>query len=349
MERCAKSRGGSEDLLSLKNLNRSAPSQSQINNFKMKNKSFQHLLKIIPFVLLSTTLLAQDPVNATKNESGVMEWTLYNIVFIVGGIVIIGAFVALLNLFNKMIEVQKIRILEANGIVTTENVATIEQESWWSRMYERWTKAVPIKEEKDIMLDHDYDGIRELNNILPPWWVALFYVTIAMGVVYFAYYHVFDYGDSQKEEYEAAVAQAEKSVKAYLASRSDLVDESSVTVISDATQLAVGAAIYQTNCISCHGTAGEGNTIGPNLTDQYWLHGGNIKDVFKTIKYGVPEKGMISWKSQLRPADMQKVASYILSLQGTNPPNGKEAQGELYVPEEGENPNEEATGQMGMK
>jgi cytochrome c oxidase cbb3-type subunit 3 len=120
---------------------------------------------------------------------------------------------------------------------------------------------------------------------------------------------------------------AEESIKEYLSKQANLVDESNVEALLDDASLAAGKTVYEGKCAACHGMAGEGG-VGPNLTDEYWLHGGDIKSVFKTIKYGVPEKGMISWKSQLRPAEMHKTASYILTLVGTNPPNGKEPQGE---------------------
>ena len=80
----------------------------------------------------------------------------------------------------------------------------------------------------------------------------------------------------------------------------------------------------------CHGQKGEG-LVGPNFADEYWIHGGGIKNVFKVIKYGVPDKGMIAWQAQLKPADMQKVGSYILTLQGTNPPNPKAPQGTIWA------------------
>jgi cytochrome c oxidase cbb3-type subunit 3 len=124
------------------------------------------------------------------------------------------------------------------------------------------------------------------------------------------------------------------------------VNESNVEMLIDESELALGETIFTTKCTPCHGMAGEGNSIGPNLTDEYWLNGGGIKNVFKTIKYGVPEKGMISWKSQLRASDMHRVASYILSLQGTNPPNAKEPQGEIWT---GEKIAQGEDDQIGMK
>ena len=181
-------------------------------------------------------------------------------------------------------------------------------------------------------MHHEYDGIRELNNVLPPWWLWLFYGTIIWGVVYLVNVHILGVMPLQAEEYEQEMAQAKEDVAAYLAQFSNLVDESNVTVATDESTLASGESIYKQFCVACHGANGEGG-VGPNMTDAYWIHGGGIKNVFKTIKYGVPQKGMISWQSQLKPSEMQAVASYILTLQGTDPPNQKEPQGEIWKEE----------------
>jgi len=296
----------------------------------MKNKIILKLFACIPLLLFSLNTWANEDGITAKGEPGPMEWALTNIVFIIAGMAIVGAFLAIFNLFNKLLAIQKLRFMQEHGIVTQESFEAVEKESWWSRFYENMTKAIPIEKEKDAMLDHDYDGIKELDNVLPPWWVATFYVSIVYAFLHIGYWHFSDYGYSSAEEYNMNMEAAEKSVKAYLASRSDMVDETSVEMLADETQIAIGGAIFETKCTPCHGLKGEGNSIGPNLTDQYWIHGPDIKTIFKTIKYGVPEKGMISWKSQLRPGDIQKVSSYILSLQGTNPPNAKEPQGDLY-------------------
>ena len=183
-------------------------------------------------------------------------------------------------------------------------------------------------------MGHNYDGIRELDNNLPPWWKYGFYASIVFAVLYFGYYQMFSDWSSE-QEYVAAMQEHKEVRAAYLARQVDMVNEESVTLLSDAAGIAAGKTIFQANCVACHGADGGGNAIGPNLTDQYWIHGGDIKDLFRTIKYGVPEKGMISWQAQLRPTEMQRVASYILTFQGTNPPNAKEPQGELYVKPEG--------------
>jgi cytochrome c oxidase cbb3-type subunit 3 len=199
--------------------------------------------------------------------------------------------------------------------------------------------AVPVAREKEIDLGHEYDGIRELDNRLPPWWVGLFYVTLIWGFAYFVYYHVLDKGPLQEEEYAIEMALAEKEKEAYLSKAAEKVNETNVKALLSDADLSKGKQIYSTYCAACHGNAGEGG-VGPNLTDKYWLHGGGIKNIFKVIKYGVPAKGMISWQTQLKPSEIQQVASYILTLQGTNPPNAKEPQGQEYI----ENPSTEASG-----
>jgi len=196
------------------------------------------------------------------------------------------------------------------------------------------SEAVPVEQEGDVMLDHEYDGIRELDNKLPPWWLYMFYFTMVFGVFYIGYYH-FSSGPSQQEEYEAEMALAAEQKAAFLAQSANNVDENSVVLLTDASAIEKGKATYTSLCIACHGPSGGSmpGGVGPNLTDEYWINGGGIKNVFKTIKYGVPAKGMIAWESQLTPVQMQEVASYILSLQGSNPENAKEPQGDKWIEE----------------
>ncbi len=186
----------------------------------------------------------------------------------------------------------------------------------------------PLEKEKDILMEHDYDGIKELDNRIPPWFNYLFYGSILFGVIYMLDYHVLDTGKLPAQEYreemqEAAVQRAE------LIRVGALVNENNVTELTDAPALRDGKDIFKANCVPCHGDNAQG-IIGPNLTDQYWIHGGGMKDIFKTIKYGVPAKGMLTWEGKLNPREMQEVASYVLSLQGTNPPNAKPPQGEIW-------------------
>lgn len=211
--------------------------------------------------------------------------------------------------------------------------STETEDPWWKRMYKEATKAVPVAREKEILLDHNYDGIQELDNNLPPWWLAMFYITVIFGVAYYGYNHWTSYGISSSEAWAMEMQEAEEAIAAFRSGQAVAIDETNVTVLDDPAELALGEQLYNTNCAVCHLNTGAG-LVGPNLTDEYWLHGGGIKEIFSTIKYGVPEKGMISWSSQMRPADMQRVASYILTLGGTNPPNPKEPQGEIWNPEE---------------
>lgn len=203
------------------------------------------------------------------------------------------------------------------------------------------TDRVPMEREEDILMDHDYDGIQELDNNLPPWWKWGFYISIVWGVIYLLHFHVFKTGDLQAEEYKKDVAQAEMEIQEYLAKQALNVDENSVTQLIGSSDLAAGKNIFMSYCKVCHGEGGEGLT-GANLTDSYWLYGNKISDIFKTIKYGA-ENGMKSWKDELTPVEMQQVASFIKTLYGTNPPNPKEPQGDFYEEGDMEEPAAEGT------
>ncbi|MDX5438238.1 MAG: c-type cytochrome [Pontibacter sp.] len=180
------------------------------------------------------------------------------------------------------------------------------------------------KAKDHIHSDHDFDGIQEYDNDLPPWWKMMFYVTIVFGVGYMLHFHVFRTGALQDEEYAMEMEHA-----AILAAK-NADDPNAVTnyeVLTDAAAIESGKALYNTNCAACHGQEGQG-TVGPNLTDEYWLHGGDVNDIFKTVKFGVPAKGMVPWQGKLTKDQILEVSSYILSLQGSNPANAKEPQGE---------------------
>ncbi len=252
--------------------------------------------------------------------------------YLLGALVLIVGIAAVITLMRLLDATVKDKQRETGVLV--ETVETVEESKMplWRRWYKDLTKAVPVAREKEILLDHNYDGIRELDNRLPPWWLAMFYISIIFGVVYAGYHHFSKFGKSTAELYEQEMATAKASVDAFLAGQTAVVDENTVVALTDEASLEDGKFIYQLNCTVCHLDNGAG-LVGPNLTDEYWINGGSINDLFRTIKYGVPEKGMIAWSSQLRPADMQKVASYILTFQGTNPPNGKAPEGEKYVPE----------------
>jgi cytochrome c oxidase cbb3-type subunit III len=294
-------------------------------------KPIYKALVLLPLLALTATGFAQDAGASGEAPSYFYDKMFGSLLLITAAVVILAAIAALYGLLCAMIKVQQIQIYREKGIELPGEAAKASGESYFSRMYKNWTQAVPVEREQDVLFDHEYDGIRELDNSLPPWWVALFYITIAFAVVYMSYYHFFGSGPSSKEQYEREVERAEQAVALFRAQQGEQINEETVTALADEASLAVGKAIYDANCVACHGTGGEG-TVGPNLTDPYWINGGGIKNVFKVITYGVPEKGMISWKTQLRASEIQKVASYILTLQGTNPPNPKAPEGELYQP-----------------
>jgi mono/diheme cytochrome c family protein len=280
-------------------------------------------------------------------------------------------------------------------------------------------ETVSMSDKRDLLLDHDFDGVKELDNDLPPWWRYLFYVSIIFSAIYLLYFHVLGIGDLSDAEYQREMnpnwqpAKAEASVLEYRSpfynpqekltprirlevqlaelqsarvalangegaagpsldqlSFDDLIiaamrkadagnqeklkqafpqlwvsaesgkslpaasaaptNEAPAAALTDAASISKGQAIFATNCASCHGKAGEGG-IGPNMTDEYWIHGGGMNNIVRTINAGVPAKGMISWKPVLKEKEIMEVASYLLTLEGTNPPNGKKPQGEKWV------------------
>lgn len=278
-----------------------------------------------------TVLLIPALSFAQQSGSGVYENLGYYLIGSAVLIVAIAAIATLMNLLDIAVKTEETDILGKPEIIEFEVVPVKNEIPFWRKLYKVATKTVPVSREKEILLDHNYDGIRELDNRLPPWWLALFYLTIVYGVIYIGYQHFSKYGKSSEEEYMDEMANAKASIDTYLAGRADVVDENTVSILTDEESLSDGKFIFQLNCVVCHLESGAG-LVGPNLTDEYWIHGGGIKDIFRTIKYGVPEKGMIAWSSQLRPVDMQKVASYILTLVGTDPPNPKAPEGTKYDP-----------------
>src|SRR5690606_32279606 len=227
-------------------------------------------------------------------------------------------------LYNGLSEEAKSRYVAA------ETLREQKRFGWFKRKYTEMLGAKPIESEQEIVLDHNYDGIRELDNKLPPWWTSLFYITIVFAVVYFVYYEVFD-GPTQIDEYETEVAIADKEIAEFKKNNKDLIDAETVELLTEPSDLAAGKAVFTANCVACHKDDGGGG-IGPNLTDDYWILGGGIKNVFHTISEGGRAgKGMIPWKTDLKPGEIAQVASYVLSLHGTKPAEPKAPEGEIWV------------------
>jgi len=204
--------------------------------------------------------------------------------------------------------------------------------SWWNAFDKKFfTKAVAVEKEADILLDHDYDGIKELDNSLPPWWKYGFIITIIVAFIYIGYYHVLGSGKNPTEEYAAEIEQANIEMENYEANNKDKVDENNIPM-ADEVGLQSAKLLYEANCVACHLADGGGN-VGPNLTDDYWLHKGSLNDIYKTLKIGYADKGMQSWSSKFSPKEMGQIASYIKTFKGTKPAQAKAPQGDLYIEE----------------
>ncbi|WP_057938417.1 c-type cytochrome [Algoriphagus resistens] len=245
------------------------------------------------------------------------------ILIIIG--VILGVIVLLLILMLYLMSF-------ISAIFRKENPELAEKPSWWTSFKKRFVTG-DIKEEQaedKLMADHSYDGIQELDNFMPPWLQYVFWGTIMIAVFYFGYYTVLGYGKTGVEEYQEEVLNASMEAEARGVSALASIDETNVEIDDSEVGISAGKTIFEANCAACHAADGGGG-VGPNLTDQYWIHGGDIKDVFKVIKYGVIEKGMVPWEDQLSPQEIQQVASYILTFQGTSPAAPKAPQGELYT------------------
>ncbi len=291
--------------------------------------------KYLPILFLLLTGLTtswgqavQAPVNA-NGFSDLMSMTFFILAAALFVIVIVVVVRTNALLTRHLIRLES----EKHGILSPiEGVPAIEEDFFSKLRKKYWENPVPIEKEGDILLSHDHDGIRELDNHLPPWWVNMFILTVIWAIGYMWYYHWGGNGQNQEEEYKSEVAAAKKQIAIALAGKASGVDESTVTVLTDAASLNDGQMTFKSICAACHGQKGEG-IVGPNFTDEYWIHGGGIKNMFKVIKYGVPDKGMIAWGAQLKPIEIQKVASYILTLKGTNPPNSKAPQGDMWKEE----------------
>lgn len=226
-------------------------------------------------------------------------------------------------MYQIMTDEQKKAFDEKNAIPITES-------EWYKNLIIKLTKSQPIENDAQLLLTHDYDGIKELDNSLPPWWVYLFYGTIVFAAIYLIRFEVLG-GDNQEMELKKEIAQAKIDVANYLKTAPDLMDEEKVTRLTSPADLALGKGIFTNNCIPCHRADGGGQ-IGPNLTDEYWILGGGIKNIFHTLEHGGRDgKGMVSWKGTLKPKEMQLVASYVLSLRGSNPKDPKAPDGEIWV------------------
>lgn len=276
---------------------------------------------LVLFLLASQPSYAQEAVRVSAPNDwligGLDMFTFFGMIFVI--LCEISVLVILVNILKIVLKSDKEKAL-ATPAVKPEPKKTI---------LDKFNASVEVEKEKDILLDHDYDGIKELDNNLPPWWKYGFYLTILVAFVYMIHYHGSKTGDLQIEEYTKSIEKAKAEVAEYMKNAAGNVDESTVKQLEGA-DIETGKELFIANCAACHGKVGEG-TVGPNLTDKFWLHSGSLADIFKSIKYGWVDKGMKAWKEDLSPMQIAQISSYIKTLQGTNPPNAKAAQGDPYV------------------
>ena len=277
-------------------------------------------LRVLIFAIIALVLF--EYIVDSGDQFAFQENSLIQAIF--WGLIILAIFIEI------VIGTVKSRVYNSLSEEARERYEQMEADSYFGKLYAKLLDSRDIEEEGEIILDHDYDGIKELDNNLPPWWVYLFYGTIVFAVVYLARYHVFD-GDHTSVEYDKEVAQAEIDIAEYKKNNPDLVDAASVILLTEESDLAAGKVIFTEKCAVCHKDDGGGG-IGPNLTDENWILGGGINNVFTTISEGGRDgKGMVAWKSELKGNEIAQVASYLLGFQGTTPAAPKAAEGDVWV------------------
>ena len=275
----------------------------------------------LPFLPLQV-----QPAASVWDDPTILLYTVTGFIFIVLLLVLIVT-VYLLQVIRQMTE------MNARELAKRKGIEYQEEPSWWSQVMQWSNRSVPLEKEETVMLDHNYDGIRELDNYLPPWWKWLFYATIVWGAGYLFVYHVAGSWPLQDDEYQAEVRAADEQLRALKkAEPGEVIDENTVAAVADAVALADGKSTYTSICASCHRLDGGGD-IGPNLTDAYWKHGGDIKSIFKVVKNGVSGTNMVAWGSSMSPEKIRNVSSYVLTLVGTSPSNAKKPEGDLYQPQ----------------
>ncbi len=294
-----------------------------------KNKTAGKAAGIV--LLLSFTLLSQhgfaqtaaaaDAVKEVSNYGGLSVNTFYAFVGVIAAEIFAIFFLAfsIKRIYQELLP-------EKTAVPAKESRLS----EWWAMLDKKFfTRAVAVEKEADVMLDHNYDGIRELDNALPPWWKYGFIFTIVVAFIYLGYFHALGSGKNPTEEYADEMENARIEKEIFEANNKDKVDEKNVPM-ADASGIKAGQTMFEANCVACHLKDGGGN-VGPNLTDDYWIHKGSLNDIFKTIKMGYPDKGMQSWSTQFTPKQISQLASYIKTLRGTKPDVPKAPQGDLYT------------------
>jgi cytochrome c oxidase cbb3-type subunit 3 len=302
-------------------------SETRENKEKMNKTKGKEILSIVIIFILSGYTASYAQVATSVATPVVNDWKIGGLdyfTFFSLSITVLMEFGVIYFLIVLIKNFVKSNLIAEIDTTSLPQPSAIKEKN----ILDKFNASVEIEKEAEIMLDHDYDGIKELNNDLPPWWKYGFYLTIVVAVVYLFNFHIIRLGDLQIAEYDKEVIKAKVDLAEYMKTAANNVDETNVKLLSELSDIEAGKKAFINNCAACHGKIGEGG-VGPNVTDKYWIHGGDIVSVFKSVKYGWPDKGMKSWKEDLSPIQLAQVSSYIHSLVGTNPPNGKAPQGDL--------------------
>lgn len=285
-----------------------------------KSKAIVSVAILLTGIFSSNSLLAQEATETAKAAapniiSGLSDTSFYLLVSVISLEILI--IISLLYALRVLLGIERKKKVAAPGKPVVH---------WLEKLNK--TKTLDADSELEEDMGHDYDGIRELNNPTPPWWRWGFYFSIVFAIVYVWRFQIAHSAPSQIEELAIAEAEAKEAKEEYLKNAANNIDENNVTLLTGSDDIAGGQKLFSSSCAPCHGAQGQG-VVGPNLTDDYWIHGGQVKAVFSTIKYGVPEKGMKSWKDDFSPKQLAQLTSYIKSIRGSNPANPKEPQGTL--------------------
>jgi len=294
-----------------------------------KEKSKTSIATIPPllvFLLFSINAMGQnipltETIKVIPNYGGLSETTFYFLVAVILTEIttILFIFLSVRRIYTELLPAK------AKAVAAQSKLTAL-----WIKLDKKLlTKAIPIEREADYLLDHNYDGIQELDNALPPWWKYGFIITIGVAIIYFFHFVVGD-GKNPTQEYQEEMAYAQAAKEEYDANNKDKIDAANVP-LADVNGIKMGKEYFMANCIACHGANGEGGA-GPNLTDNYWLHKGSLNDIYTTITKGYPDKGMQSWAVKFSPKEISQIASFVTTLKGTNPANPKAPQGDIFVP-----------------
>lgn len=287
----------------------------------MKKSYFKQLIMLAILFFAPSLAMAQD-------TTGIMQSSTFFWLIIAILVVLIGALLAVMSMLFTL---KNVLDKDAKKQAVASGTEVPESTSLWQNISKSLWDRASVEEEKDLVIDHDFDGIKELDNHLPPWWLYSFYATIIWGIAYVLIYHVFESAPLQIEEYNNELAAAEASLVAYREKNPEKkIDLANYVFSDDAAQIASGEKIFGGQCATCHKADG-GGLAGPNLTDEFWKNGGSATDIYNVINDGIANTAMIAWGGTFSSSQISDIVAYVHTLQGTNPEGGLPPDGQKYT------------------